>query len=222
MVRVRVRQHVNPLSIKYQQPIIAPSWHEVYQNPHQPLHLDIGCAHGMFALKMAQLESRVNFLGIEIREVLVEKANWQRDELGLTNLHYLFGNVNYDFAFLLESLPPGVLQRVTIQFPDPWFKKRHNKRRVVQPDFVDTLSRYLVLGGIIFLQSDVEEVALAMRKEFAAHPSFMFKHEAFWLDRNTFPVATEREDFTRQKGEPVYRALLEKCKISGGESKESE
>lgn len=212
MVRVRVRQHVNPLSKKYQQPIPAPYWEQIYENPHQPLHLDIGCAHGIFALNMAQQESRVNFLGIEIREVLVDKANCQRDELGLTNLHYLFGNVNYDFAVLLDSVPRGVLQQVTIQFPDPWFKKRHNKRRVVQPELVNTLSRYLVPGGLVFLQSDVEEVALEMRKEFAACSSFRFNHESFWLDKNPFPVATEREEFTLEKGEPVYRVLLEKYK----------
>lgn len=220
MVRVRVRQHVNPFSKKYQQPIPPPNWEQIYENPNQLLHLDIGCAHGIFALNMAKQEPKVNFLGIEIREILVEKANLQRDELGLTNLHYLFGNVNYDFAVLLNSLPPGVLQQVTIQFPDPWFKKRHNKRRVVQPELVDTLSRYLVPGGLIFLQSDVEEVALAMRKEFAACSGFKLQHESFWLARNPFPVATEREEFTIGKGEPVYRVLLEKYKNLGGNNQD--
>jgi tRNA (guanine-N7-)-methyltransferase len=82
---------------------------------------------------MAQLETNWNFLGLEIREPLVIDANKLRDELGLTNLHYLFCNVNNSAQSLLSSLPNKSLERVTIQFPDPWFKNRHAKRRVVQP-----------------------------------------------------------------------------------------
>ncbi|MDY7016507.1 MAG: tRNA (guanosine(46)-N7)-methyltransferase TrmB, partial [Cyanobacteriota bacterium] len=158
MARVRVRQHVNPLSRKYQIPRTPPNWEKIFARPLQPLHLDIGCARGRFLLKMAQLEPHWNFLGLEIREPLVEEANDLRDRLGLRNLHYLFCNVNIDLASLLQSLPPAVLQTITIQFPDPWFKKRHEKRRTVQPELADTLARYAIAGGCVFLQSDVEVV----------------------------------------------------------------
>ena len=88
MARVRVRQHVNPLSAKYRQPITIPDWETIYSNLAQPLHLDIGCARGKFLLKMAPLYPEINFLGIEIREPLVIEANEQRDRLQLSNLHY--------------------------------------------------------------------------------------------------------------------------------------
>ena len=211
-MRVRVRQHVNPLAQKYQTPLSPLEWEKVYLQPNQPLHLDIGCAKGRFLLSMAQIETDWNFLGLEIREPLVHDANKWRDELGLTNLHYLFCNVNHSLLSLLSSLPTGTLQRVTIQFPDPWFKTRHGKRRIVQPQLVEELADYLVPGGILFLQSDIEFVALEMRDRFALHPAFHRVGAGEWLAENPLPVSTEREMFTLSKGEPVYRAVFERVR----------
>ena len=211
MPKVRVRQHVNPLSKKYQTPVQPPIWERVYAQPSQPLHLDIGCARGEFLLSMATLQPHWNFLGLEIREPLVEQANAKVSELGLRNLYYLFANVNNSLKPLLESFEAGTLRRVTLQFPDPWFKKRQAKRRVVQPELVDTLSTYLMDGGEVFLQSDVEAVAVEMCDRFEAHPAFQKQGAELWLASNPLPVATERETSTLSRGEPVYRALFVRC-----------
>lgn len=208
MSKVRVRQHVNPLSKKYQTPLNPPDWTEVYAKPTQPLHLDIGCARGEFVLSMAQLQADWNFLGVEIRQPLVEQANAKVLELGLDNLFYLFGNINNSLEPLLASFSPQTLQRVTIQFPDPWFKKRQAKRRVVQPELVEVLATYLTVGGVVFLQSDVEEVAAEMCDRFSSHPAFQRQADHTWLATNPLPVSTERELFTLSNGEPVYRALF--------------
>ncbi|BAZ67257.1 MAG: tRNA (guanosine(46)-N7)-methyltransferase TrmB [Pelatocladus maniniholoensis HA4357-MV3] len=208
MVRVRVRQHVNPLANKYQAPANPLDWEKVYFQSNQPLHLDIGCARGQFLLQLAQIEPSWNFLGLEIREPLVDQANRVRDELELQNLHYLFCNVNNSLRSLLSTLPTGSLQRVSIQFPDPWFKNRHAKRRVVQPELVAELSDYLIPGGMVFLQSDVEFVATQMCDRFAAHSSFQRQGSGEWLAENPLPVSTEREIATQKKGEPVYRAVF--------------
>ncbi|MDP8962935.1 MAG: tRNA (guanosine(46)-N7)-methyltransferase TrmB [Cyanobacteriota bacterium] len=207
MPKVRVRQHVNPLSKKYQTPVSPPNWTQVYAQPTQPLHLDIGCARGEFLLNMAQLQPDWNFLGLEIRQPLVEQANANALKLGLSNLHYLFCNVNNSLAPLLDALALGTLQRVTIQFPDPWFKKRQAKRRLVQPELVDTLATYLIAEGIVFLQSDVEAVAKEMCDRFDSHPAFQKQGTDTWLSTNPLPVSTEREIYTLSSGEPVYRAL---------------
>ncbi len=219
MAAVRVRQHVNPLGKKYQTPASPQDWEKIYAKPNQPLHLDIGCAKGLFLLNMSKIEPNWNFLGLEIREPLVVEANKLRSELGLTNLHYLFCNVNNSLrrhsppqASLLSSLPPGSLQRVTIQFPDPWFKTRHAKRRVVQPELVADLANYLAVGGLVFLQSDMEFVAVEMRDRFAANSAFQKVGTEEWLAENPLPIPTEREIGTQKKGEPVYRALFERVK----------
>ena len=211
MNRVRVRQHVNPLGIRYQTPIDPIDWENIYVDVNQPLLLDIGCARGQFLIDMAQLEPKCNFLGLEIREPLVEAVNKVRSELGLTNLHYIFCNANNSLKPLLSSLPKGILQQVTIQFPDPWFKNRHAKRRVAQPELVSELADYLAPGGTVFLQSDVKFVALEMCDRFSENSAFHRKNQD-WLAENPLPVATERELFTLDKGEPVYRAVFEKVR----------
>ncbi|MEM9538251.1 MAG: tRNA (guanosine(46)-N7)-methyltransferase TrmB [Cyanobacteria bacterium P01_E01_bin.42] len=208
MTRVRVRQHVNPLSDKYQIPLVPPDWTQIYAHVQQSLHLDIGCARGRFILEMAQLQPDRNFLGLEIREPLVTEANRKRDELELDNLHYLFCNANNSLSVLLASLPDRILDCVSIQFPDPWFKKRHAKRRVVQPDLVEELGRSLPEGAKLFLQSDVEAIAKEMHEQFYQHPQFARQHSEQWLLKNPFPVTTEREKATFAKGEPVYRCLF--------------
>ncbi|MBD2694918.1 tRNA (guanosine(46)-N7)-methyltransferase TrmB [Anabaena catenula] len=213
MAVVRVRQHVNPLANKYQIPANPLEWEKVYPQPNQPLHLDIGCARGRFLLEMAQAEPNWNFLGLEIREPLVVDANRLRCELGLTNLHYLFCNVNNSLTPLLSTLTPGILQRVTIQFPDPWFKNRHAKRRVVQPELVAELAGYLAVGGVVFVQSDQKFIAVEMCDRFSEHPAFVKMGTEEWLAENPLPVPTEREIGTINKGEPVYRALFVKREI---------
>jgi tRNA (guanine-N7-)-methyltransferase len=210
LAAVRVRQHVNPLGKKYQTPASPQDLEKIYAKPNQPLHLDIGCAKGLFLVNMAKIEPNWNFLGLEIREPLVVEANKLRSELALTNLHYLFCNVNNSLHSVLSSLPSGSLQRVTIQFPDPWFKTRHAKRRVVQPELVAELASYLAVGGVVFLQSDMEFVAVEMRDRFATHPAYQKVGTEEWLAENPLPVPTEREIGTQKKGEPVYRALFKR------------
>lgn len=207
MVRVRVRQHVNPLGERYQSPITPPDWSKIYTDINQPLHLDIGCAKGRFLYEFAQIEPTWNYLGLEIRKPLVEEANLWRDEQRLTNLHYLFCNANTSIQPILASLPPRILKRVSIQFPDPWFKKRHQKRRVVQPELVAELAQYLVEGGEVFLQSDVKDVEVEMCDRFSEHPAF-HRLQTEWLAENPLPVPTEREQSTLERGEPVYRAIF--------------
>ena len=206
---IRIRQHVNPLERKFQQPIPIPVWQEVYLRSDRPIHLDIGCARGKFLLDMAQQHPETNFLGIEIRKPLVEYADRVKNKLGLTNLHYLFGNINSSAKPLLSSLPEDSLKTISVQFPDPWFKKKHHKRRVIQPELVTILVDYLTPEGQIFLQSDIEEVAREMRDRFASHPQLIQQHST-WLDTNPLPVQTERELYVLEQNLPVYRALFEK------------
>lgn len=210
MDSVRVRQHVNPLGIKYRDPVPLPNWSDIYADMTLPFHLDIGSARGQFLLGMAQDYPNWNFLGVEIREPLVDSANGLRDTLGLKNLGFMFCSANTSAEPLMGSLPNGILKRVTIQFPDPWFKRRHHKRRVVQPELIEAIAKYLAPGGELFLQSDIEEVAVEMRERFLGHDAFVpqWNLDESWYRNSIFSVSTEREEMTRQKGQPIYRALF--------------
>ena len=209
MARVRVRQHVNPLSQQYKQPVTPPDWSQVYSDLSKPLHIDIGCGWGRFLFQMAQVAPEWNYLGLEIRETLVNQAIANRDKDEFDNLHYIFCHVNNSLPDLFASLPVGIVKRVSIQFPDPWFKKRHQKRRIVQPNLVQTVAENLAVEGEVFLQSDVAELAEEMRDNFLAHPNFT-PISPNWLEKNPLPVSTERELSTLNQQEPVYRCLLVK------------
>jgi tRNA (guanine-N7-)-methyltransferase len=205
---VRVRQHVNPLSERYQAPVAMPDWGEVLADPQRPLHIDIGCGKGLFGLQMAQLVPEWNFLGLEIRKPVVESAQKRQQEVGLTNLHVMFCNVNISLRALLESWgDQNPLQQVSIQFPDPWFKKRHQKRRVLQPELVDTLAEFLPPGGRVVVQSDVQEVAVDMCDRLTENVHFQ-RQTDLWLPTSPFPAQTDRERVTLEQGLPVYRAIF--------------
>ncbi len=208
MAVVRVRQHVNPLSGKYQATVENPDWETVFANPQQPLHIDIGCGKGVFLLQMAQLQPEWNFLGLEIRKPVVESAQKRQQETGLSNLHFMYCNVNISLRALLESWGDrNPLQQVSIQFPDPWFKKRHQKRRVLQPELVSTLVEFLPPSGRVVVQSDVEEVAVDMCDRLAENPHLQRQSKS-WLPDSPFPAQTDRERVTLEQGRPVYRAIF--------------
>jgi tRNA (guanine-N7-)-methyltransferase len=209
MPRVRVHQHVNPLSPYY---IFTPnplSLGDIFADANLPLHLDIGCARGRFILKMAEFDKTQNFLGVEIREPLVTEANRIAQEANLTNLHYEFCNAMNEFGKLLENLPANILQAVTIQFPDPWFKKKHAKRRMVNTELVETVVNHLADNGKIFVQTDIEFLADEMFELFRANENL----REMLIEENPFPIKTERENAVEEKSLPVYRAIFEKEKV---------
>jgi len=206
MPRVRVHQHVNPLSPHYRQEPRPVSLTAVFVNPDLPLHLDIGCARGRFVLRMAEIETRWNFLGVEIRELLVIEANRIAAEQGLKNLHYEFCNAMMWLGRLLADIPDGLLQTVTIQFPDPWFKKKHAKRRMVNAELVDAVVDKLAANGRIFVQTDIEFLAEEMSELFRSDTRL----REVAIDENPFAVKTEREKAVEDKDLPVYRKIFQK------------
>ncbi len=204
MARVRVHQHVNPLSPYYRQEPEPVDLASEFADPNRPLHLDIGCARGRFILRMAESEPEWNFLGVEIREPLVDEANRLAAEADLANLHYAFCNAMLFLGPLLANIPDGILQMVTIQFPDPWFKKRHAKRRMVNTELIDAVVNKLAPHGRIFVQTDIEFLAQEMFELFRAERLLT---EAA-IDVNPFPVKTEREKAVEDKELPVFRTMF--------------
>lgn len=204
MPRVRVHQHVNPLSPFYRQSPKPVDIESVFAEPERPLLLDVGCARGRFLLRIAEAEPSWNYLGVEIRHPLVDEANRIASEAGLANLHYAFCNAMLWLERLLTGLPEGILQAVTIQFPDPWFKKKHAKRRMVNEEMVDTIARHLAPAGRVYVQTDIEFLAEEMFDLFRADDQFV----EVPVNENPFPVKTEREKAVEEKGLPVYRVVF--------------
>jgi len=177
----RFRQHVNPLSDVYRQPVELPKWNECFEDTSLPIHLDIGCARGKYLMDVADSQaSERNFVGVEIRRNVLQGAERE--------------------ATLLQSLPAPVTS-VSIFHPDPWMKKRHIKRRLVNDEFVEGMARHLPNGTPVYVQTDVEELFAYMVEVFEL--SRLYDFDA--LHENPLGIPTDREKFVTSEGGDIYR-----------------
>jgi tRNA (guanine-N7-)-methyltransferase len=153
-----MRQHVNPLSRNFNEIERIPPLIEMFGDSRLNLHLDIGCAAGQSLFDLALANTSWNYLGIEIREKLVKTAKLKLQEREINNLYFVFGNA---YNILNDVHSKSIIKNVksiSFNFPDPWFKKRHYKRRVVQPEFINILSNSLQKGSLIFIKTDVKDL----------------------------------------------------------------
>ncbi|XP_027334142.1 uncharacterized protein LOC113848919 isoform X2 [Abrus precatorius] len=155
-----------------------------------------------------------------ISDVIVKRAELWVKDLALDNIHFLFANATISFKQLVESYP-GPLVLVSILCPDPHFKKRHHKRRVLQKPLVGAIVDNLMPGGQVFVQSDVLDVALDMRNQFDEVDSLkhtdalnldMLCDNEGWLLSNPMGIRTEREIHAELEGAKIYRRLYQKQK----------
>ena len=153
-----MRQHVNPLSKNFNEIEKIPFLIGMFGDPKLKLHLDIGCAAGEFLFDLALVNTSWNYLGIEIREKLVKTAKLKVTEREIKNLYFVFGNANNILNDINNKFIIKNLKSISFNFPDPWFKKRHHKRRVIQPEFINNLSNSLQKGALIFVKTDVKDL----------------------------------------------------------------
>lgn len=201
MSRVRIRHHVNPLNASFFRDgvglLALPEAGEV--------EVELGCADARFLFERARALPVVRCVGLEIRRDLVDEVNEKAVAEGLGNLSAVFGNANVDFERLF---PDGRLARVFINFPDPWFKQRHHKRRVTTPELVAVIHRKLAPGGALFFQSDVFDLALDAMA--VIEESGLFENQTsewgFALT-NPYGARSLREVYTDEDGLRVWRML---------------
>ena len=204
-----MRQHVNPLSQFFQIPLSLPSKTVLFSKSHNPIHLDIGSAKGEFLIELAKKSPDWNFVGLEIREPLVRLCEKKREKLELNNLKFLFCNVNVSLDKWLSDLDYGQLKRVSIQFPDPWFKRKHFKRRVLKKNLLNSIAKSMSKEGEIFIQSDILQLIKSMTNKIDESRYFNRKDfgDLRFIDKNPYNVKTDRELFSLKKNLPIYRAM---------------
>lgn len=113
--------------------------------------LEIGFGMGQSLVQMAELNLETNFLGVEVHLPGVGRLVRELDTVGLTNVKAVHGDA---IALLSDYISDNSLFGIHIYFPDPWHKKKHHKRRLIQPDFVKLLCQKLGVGGYIHLATD--------------------------------------------------------------------
>ncbi len=207
-----MRQHVNPLSQFFQLPLSLPSNTILFKDFYYPIHLDIGSAKGEFLIELASKYPKWNFLGLEIRESLVSTAERKRKKLELHNLKFLYCNVNISLDKWLSDLDINQLKRVSIQFPDPWFKRKHIKRRVLTATLLNSISRYISKDGELFIQSDIFKLFEYMSNIIDKNIYFDKKNVngLKFLEKNPYGVCTDRELLVLKNNLPIYRSMYER------------
>lgn len=135
-----------------------------------PVVLEIGFGNGETLVQQAEANPDLNFLGIEVHEPGVGHCLLKARDAGVRNLRLIMHDA---IDVLTRQIPPQSLQRVNIYFPDPWPKKRHHKRRMIQPAFLDLLHSRLGAGGALHIATDWANYAEHIDEVFAACSLFI-------------------------------------------------
>jgi tRNA (guanine-N7-)-methyltransferase len=137
--------------------------------PSSKLWMEIGFGNGEFLAHLAVLYPEDRFIGIDVFLEGVSALLRRLERQESSNVRVAVDNAN---IVLMEKIPADSLDRVVINFPDPWPKKRHHKRRLIQKEFLDLLAPRMRAGGLLSLATDWAEYSEWMLEHLEAHTDF--------------------------------------------------
>ncbi len=166
-----------------------------------PLTLEIGFGNGASLAQMAAAEPDVDFIGIEVHRPGIGHLLRELQETALGNVRVFC----HDAVEVLEQkIPDHSLDRVLLLFPDPWPKKKHHKRRILQPEFVALVAGKLKHGGIFHMATDWQPYAEHMREVMEASEAFVnCSGPAQWSERPAWRPVTKYERRGQRLGHEV-------------------
>ena len=171
-----------------------------------PVVLEIGFGMGDATAKIAQTLADTDFIGCEVHEPGVGALLKQIDERQLTNIRI----IQHDAVEVLaQMIAPASLAGVHLFFPDPWHKKRHNKRRLIQPAFVATLIEHIAPGGYLHCATDWEPYAQQMLAVLTAEPGLVNTAEGY-AETPVYRPLTKFENRGLKLGHGVWDLVFKK------------
>jgi len=178
-----------------------PDWSGLFQNEN-PLKLEIGFGNGNFLIDMAIREPQSNFIGIDFYHKGIRKVITHMDRLHLKNIRVAYGDASEKIPILFEE---GEISEIFINFPDPWPKKRHHKRRLIKPNFVESLAGKLAPQGKVRIATDFTSYAQEILEVMQADTQFYNPHEdrGYFHERNDIPK-TKYEKAFLDAGKKIY------------------
>jgi tRNA (guanine-N7-)-methyltransferase len=181
-----------------------PDWSAVFGQRGE-LHLEIGAGHGGFALAFAAQNSTVNLVAIEMRKKFADSTRSRAVTRGLRNLVSLRADARVELPRLFAE---ESVSAIYLHFPDPWWKRRHEKRRLIEEGYSGLLLRRLVRGGLLDVRTDVRERAEEMAAILEAAGFLNEAGPGQFSDRLEGEIPSTREKRYLASGEPVYRLRL--------------
>lgn len=177
-------------------------WKRLFDN-EQPIHIEVGTGKGKFIVEMAKRHPHINYIGIERQQSVIVSALKKIKEEGLSNVKL----INVNASELTDIFDKGEVERIYLNFSDPWPKKRHGKRRLTHPVFLTVFERILANGGELHFKTDNQglfEFSLVSFSEFG----LLLKSVSLDLHNSGFEgnIMTEYEEKFSKKGHKIYRA----------------
>lgn len=182
---------------------------ELFDNDH-PVVLEIGFGNGESLAHYALHHPHINYVGIEVHRPGVGHLLLKIEELGLTNLRLIC----HDAIEVLHAMPDDSLAGMMLFFPDPWHKKRHRKRRILQPAFIRQMERLINKGGSFHAATDWEDYARQMMETLSQ--SGKFENTAGggnYCSRPDERPLTKFEQRGQRLGHGVWDLLFEKTDV---------
>ena len=167
-----LEEHGATMGLNHENSLINPS--ALFGNDND-LIVEIGFGMGKSLVEMAKNAPELNFIGIEVHRPGVGACMATANEEGVTNLKVYEHDA---IEILADCIPDSSLTTVQLFFPDPWHKKKHHKRRIVQADFVETIRQKLKVGGVFHMATDWENYAECMLEDMQSAPGFENKSES--------------------------------------------
>jgi len=196
---MRIRQHVNPLGLHYEQfKGVRPPL-----EPGRPIEVEIGCAEAQFLFERAAQDPSRTYVGLEIRDELVDHVNQLARERGAP-VHAVFCQAQLHMDQIFDGAKAS---RVYVNFPDPWFKRRHHARRMVDATLAEGIARILEPGGELFVQTDVWDIALDALVAFEPRFANVAGEWTFWKAGNPYGVRSWREQNAEETGLTIWRLM---------------
>ncbi|MEA3405842.1 MAG: tRNA (guanosine(46)-N7)-methyltransferase TrmB [Pseudomonadota bacterium] len=181
---------------------------QVFGRKDAPTIVEIGFGMGTSLVAMAEANPHQNYIGIEVHRPGVGALLKLVEEKGLTNIRVF----NHDAIEVLQQrIPKNSLAGVYLFFPDPWHKKRHNKRRIVQPAFAQAIASHLKVGGHFHMATDWEDYAEHMMEVMSAAADFNNTQQAGeYTPRPDYRPLTKFEARGHRLGHGVWDLIFEK------------
>ena len=170
-----------------------------FGNPCQKYVLELGSGWGEVAIELALANPETGYILLERKMKRIKKTLKEIEKKNISNIRILPANFSY---FLDEIFSPGQFDRIILNFPDPWPKKRHHKNRAVNPEFITLLHHLLKNNGIFSFATDHGPYARQVIKLFRNDKRFGFDNE-YYFSRPSFP-ASRFENEKREEGKRIY------------------